>query len=265
MRSLIGDRNVFATKRRVAGVVGEVFRLLPRPLAHGHRTLMYHSIGLEQNSTTVDGDTLGIYSMTIAQFTQQIDAIQGVAQSKGISFVPFGSVLRDTISITFDDGYTDALTVIAPLLCARQIPFHVFVSAARMNGSDRKYLSPEQLVELANMPGVTIGAHGATHRSLTSLSSSELAAELQASKVDLEAVLKKPVSTMSYPYGHVNDEVRKAAQDAGFTFAATSKWGFNESSSNQLLQRRIDMWSGDTKRTVENKILGHWNWFGLLT
>ena len=203
--------------------------------------------------------------MTLAQFTAQIDAIQGIARSTGISFVPFGSVLRDTISITFDDGYTDALTVIAPLLCARQIPFHVFVSSARMNGSDHKYLSPEQLVELANMPGVTIGAHGATHRSLTSLSSSELAAELQASKVDLEAVLKKPVSTMSYPYGHVNDEVRKAAQDAGFTFAATSKWGFNESSGNQLLQRRIDMWSGDNKRTVENKILGHWNWFGLLT
>ena len=203
--------------------------------------------------------------MTIAQFTQQIDAIQRVAQSRGISFVPFGSALRDTISITFDDGYTDALTVIAPLLCARQIPFHVFVSSARMNGSDRKYLSPAQVAELANMPGVTIGAHGATHRSLTSLSPSELAAELQASKVDLETVLKKPVSTMSYPYGHVNDEVRKAAQDAGFTFAATSKWGFNESSGNPLLQRRIDMWSGDTKRTVENKILGHWNWFGLLT
>ena len=265
MRSLIGDRNVFATKRRVAGVVGEVIRLLPRPMAHGHRTLMYHSVALKQNSTTVDGDTLGIYSMTIAQFTQQIDAIQRVAQSRGISFVPFGSVLRDTISITFDDGYTDALTVIAPLLCARQIPFHVFVSSVRMNGTDRKYLSPAQVVELANMPGVTIGAHGATHRSLTSLSSSELAAELRASKVDLEAVLQKSVNTMSYPYGHVNDGVRKAAHDAGFTFAATSKWGFNESSGNPLLQRRIDMWSGDTKRTVENKVLGHWNWFGLLT
>jgi peptidoglycan/xylan/chitin deacetylase (PgdA/CDA1 family) len=115
------------------------------------------------------------------------------------------------------------------------------------------------------MPGVTVGAHGATHRSLTSLSSPELADELRASKVDLETVLQKPVPTMSYPYGHVNDDVRKAAQDAGFTFAATSKWGFNESSSNPLLQQRIDMWSGDTKRTVENKILGHWNWFGLLT
>ena len=134
-----------------------------------------------------------------------------------------------------------------------------------MNGSDRKYLSPAQVVELSNMPGVTIGAHGATHRSLTSLSSPELAAELRASKVDLEAALQKPVNTMSYPYGHVNDEVRKAAHDAGFIFAATSKWGFNESSSNPLLQRRIDMWSGDTKRTVENKILGHWNWLGLLT
>ena len=265
MRSLIGDRNVFATKRRVAGLVGEVFRLVPHPQAHGHRTLMYHSVGLEQNSTTVDGDTLGIYSMTLAQFTAQIDAIQGVARSTGMSFVPFGSVLRDTISITFDDGYTDALTVIAPILCTRQIPFHVFVSAARMNGSDRKYLSPAQVVELSNMPGVSIGAHGATHRSLTSLSSSEFAAELRASKVDLETVLQKPVTTMSYPYGHVNDDVRKAAQDAGFTFAAMSKWGFNESSNNSLLQRRIDMWSGDTKRTVQNKILGHWNWFGLLT
>ena len=265
MRSLIGNRNVFAIKRRVAGLVGEVFRLVPHPQAHGHRTLMYHSVGLEQNSTTVDGDTLGIYSMTLAQFTQQIDAIQGVARSTGMSFVPFGSVLRDTISITFDDGYTDALTVIAPILCTRQIPFHVFVSAARMNGSDRKYLSPAQVVELSNMPGVTIGAHGATHRSLTSLTSSELAAELQASKVDLEAVLQKPVTTMSYPFGHVDESVRKAAHDAGFTFAATSKCGFNEASSDPLLQRRIDMWSGDSKRTVENKIQGHWNWFGLLT
>ena len=265
MRSLIGDRSVFATKRRVAGLVGEVFRLVPHPQAHGHRTLLYHSVGLEQNSTTVDGDTLGIYSMTLAQFTAQIDAIQGVARSTGMSFVPFGSVLRDTISITFDDGYTDALTVIAPILCTRQIPFHVFVSAARMNGSDRKYLSPAQVVELSNMPGVSIGAHGATHRSLTSLSSSELAAELRASKVDLETVLQKPVTTMSYPFGHVDESVRKAAHDAGFTFAATSKCGFNEASSDPLLQRRIDMWSGDSKRTVENKIQGHWNWFGLLT
>jgi peptidoglycan/xylan/chitin deacetylase (PgdA/CDA1 family) len=203
--------------------------------------------------------------MTLAQFSAQIDAIQAMSATNGIAITPFGSTKNDSLSITLDDGYTDALTVIAPLLCARKIPFHVFMSSARMNGTDRKYLSPAQLVELANMPGVTIGAHGATHRSLTSLSTSELAAELQASKVDLEAVLQKPVTTMSYPYGHVDESVRKAAHNAGFTFAATSKWGFNESASDPLLQRRIDMWSGDSKRTVENKILGHWNWFGLLT
>ena len=226
---------------------------------------MYHSVGLEQNSTTVDGDTLGIYSMTLTQFTAQIDVIQAVCASKGNSIDVFGSAKSDSLSITFDDGYTDALTVIAPVLSARQIPFHVFVSSARMNGTDRKYLSPAQVVELSSMACVTIGAHGATHRSLTSLSPTELAAELRASKVDLEAVLQKPVTTMSYPFGHVDESVRKAAHDAGFTFAATSKWGFNETANDQLLQRRIDMWSGDNKRTVENKILGHWNWFGLLT
>jgi len=226
---------------------------------------MYHSVGLKQNNSTVDGDTLGIYSMTLAQFTAQIDVIQAVCASTGISIDVFGSAKNNSLSITFDDGYTDALTVIAPLLCARQMPFHVFVSSARMNGTDRKYLSPAQVDELSNMPGVTIGAHGATHRSLTSLSTSELAAELQASKVDLEAVLQKPVTTMSYPFGHVDESVRKAAHETGFAFAATSKWGFNGAASDHLLQRRIDMWSGDTKRTVENKILGYWNWFGLLT
>jgi len=226
---------------------------------------MYHSVGLEENSTTVDGDTLSIYSMTLTQFSAQIDAIQALCTSKGISIDVFGSAKKDSLSITFDDGYADALTVIAPLLCSRQIPFHVFVSSARMNGTDRKYLSPAQVVELSNMPGVSIGAHGATHRSLTSLSSSELAAELHASKVDLEAALQKPVTTMSYPYGHVDESVRNAVHDVGFTFAATSKWGFNEVGSDPLVQRRIDMWSGDNKRTAENKILGHWNWFGLLT
>ena len=226
---------------------------------------MYHSVGLEENSTTVDGDTLSIYSMTLTQFSAQIDAIQALCTSKGISIDVFGSAKKDSLSITFDDGYADALTVIAPLLCSRQIPFHVFVSSARMNGTDRKYLSPAQVVELSNMPGVSIGAHGATHRSLTSLSSSELAAELHASKVDLEAALQKPVTTMSYPYGHVDESVRNAVHDVGFTFAATSKWGFNEVGSDPLLQRRIDMWSGDNKRTAENTILGHWNWFGLLT
>ncbi len=252
----------------MAGLVGEIFRLVPHPQARGHRTLMYHSVGLEHSSTTVDGDTLGIYSMTLTQFTAQIDAIQEMSATKGIAITPFGSAKNNSLSITFDDGYADALTVIAPLLCSRQIPFHVFVSSARMNGTDRKYLSHAQVVELSNMPGVTIGAHGATHRSLTSLSSissSELAAEIRISKVDLEAVLQKPVTTMSYPFGHVDEPVRKAAHSAGFTFAATSKWGFNEVASDPLLQRRIDMWSGDNKRTVENKILGHWNWFGLLT
>jgi len=226
---------------------------------------MYHSVGIERNSTTVDGDTLGIYSMTLAQFAAQIDVIQAMCASTSISIDVFGSVKNDSLSVTFDDGYTDALTIIAPLLCARQIPFHVFVSSARMNGTDRKYLSPAQVVELSNMPGVSIGAHGASHRSLTSLSSSELAAEIRASKVDLETVLQKPVTTMSYPFGHVDESVRKATHDAGFIFAATSKWGFNEALSDPLLQRRIDMWSGDSERTVENKVLGHWNWFGLLT
>jgi hypothetical protein len=32
-----------------------------------------------------------------------------------------------------------------------------------------------------------------------------------------------------------------------------------------MMLKRIDMWAGDNQSTVRDKVLGYWNWFGLLT
>jgi peptidoglycan/xylan/chitin deacetylase (PgdA/CDA1 family) len=167
--------------------------------------------------------------------------------------------------LTFDDGYIDALTIVAPLLCSKGIPFHVFVSSARMNGTDRKYMSSSQVAELAAMPGATIGCHGAEHQSLTSLSITEATNDLRTSKLGVEAAVQHTIDTMSYPYGHVNEAVRAAAQQVGFTQAACSTWGFNQRDTDNMMLKRIDMWAGDNPSTVRDKVLGYWNWFGLLT
>jgi len=70
---------------------------------------------------------------------------------------------------------------------------------------------------------------------------------------------------MSYPYGHTNEHITQIAQQAGFTYAACSKWGFAAENSNLLMQSRIDMWAGDTQRDVQLKLYGAWNWFHLFT
>jgi peptidoglycan/xylan/chitin deacetylase (PgdA/CDA1 family) len=251
---------VFTAKRKIATAIGLTRSLAPIPAPKGRRILMFHSVG-----NVVDGDVNGIYTMSLAQFTKQVDTIQRVAQRYNLAIVPFVKAHENSVSFTFDDGYTDALTVVAPLLVARGIPFHVFVSSARMNGADPKYMSAAQVAQLAAMPGATIGCHGAAHQSLTSISPVEAADDLQASKLGLEAALGSAVDTMSYPFGHVNPAVRSAASDAGFTQAASSTWGFNDDNSDELMLKRIDMWAGDTEATVRHKVLGYWNWFGLLT
>lgn len=59
--------------------------------------------------------------------------------------------------------------------------------------------------------------------------------------------------------------MRTAAQRVGFTVAACSKWGVNNENSDALMLSRLDMWAGDKARTIENKVLGYWNFLGRRT
>jgi peptidoglycan/xylan/chitin deacetylase (PgdA/CDA1 family) len=250
----------FAIKRRGATFVGEVHRLVTSSRKPGFRVLTYHAVG-----NPVDGDVNGIYDLKPTAFRAQVDQVVATAQRFDIPIVPFTSSPTTGIAITFDDGYADLLGVVLPEMTRRNLPFHVFITADKLVSGDPRYLTTEQLRELAGSDLVTVGAHGASHRPLTELAPDQCLSDLRASRERLAEVIGKPVDTMSYPFGLVNDSVRNRVGEAGFTRAACSTWGFNDHDTDPLLMRRIDMWAGDSNRTVANKVLGHWNWFGLLT
>ena len=251
---------MFTAKRQVATLVGNCIRMLPGSPVAGQRVLMYHGVG-----NRVDGDINNIYTMSRNDFLRHIDTLQSISAKHHMPFASFRRSHNSEISITFDDGYADALSTIGPELSKRGIPFHVFVTPEKLTSGDPRYLSTPELRELATIPGATIGAHGATHRSLTSLSIVDAEADLRASKQQLEDILQSSITTMSYPYGHVNEAVRNAAERVGFTVAACSTWGVNTASSDPLLLNRLDMWAVDNSRTIENKVLGFWNFLGHLT
>jgi peptidoglycan/xylan/chitin deacetylase (PgdA/CDA1 family) len=251
---------MFTAKRQVATVVGNCLRMLPGSPVVGQRVLMYHAVG-----NRVDGDINNIYTMSRTDFLRHIETLQAISIEHNMPFAPFHHSKITEIAITFDDGYADALSTIGPELSKRSIPFHVFVTPEKLTSGDPRYLSTPELRELSTVPGATIGAHGATHRSLTSLNIADAEADLRSSKQQLEDILQAPVTTMSYPYGHVNEPVREAARRVGFTAAACSKWGVNNEHSDALLLNRLDMWAGDKSRTIENKVLGYWNFLGRRT
>ncbi len=250
----------FAIKRRGATLVGEAHRLVTSSRKPGLRVLTYHAVG-----NPVDGDVNGIYNLEPHAFATQIEHVVATAQRASIPIVPFSSSLTTGIAITFDDGYTDLFTVVLPEMTRLNLPFHVFVTADKLISGDARYLTVDQLRQLATSDLVTVGAHGASHQPLTELAPDQCLSDLRTSRERLAEVIGKPVDTMSYPFGLVNDSVRNIVGEAGFTRAACSTWGFNTIDTNPLLLRRIDMWAGDSSRTVANKVLGHWNWFGLLT
>ena len=251
---------MFKAKRLGAIAISTAASILHQKPQSGIRILSYHAVG-----TKVDGDVNSIYSLQTNEFRMHCDLIEQFSDQYAIPIVPFGTFSENGITITFDDGYVDALSVVGPELSKRKIPFHVFVSPGKALSKDPRYLSPVELVELASISCATIGAHGYSHVPLTKLSATDMLQELTKSKDSLEQILQSPISTMSYPFGLVNDVVRAAAEKSGFTQAACSKWGFVLPITDRLMQPRVDIWSRDSKSTYLQKLAGTWNWFSRIT
>jgi len=225
----------------------------------GHRILSYHSIG-----SAVEGDILSLYNMPVSQFKQQIAMLLEMsAADPRLKPTALNNGLDQGVSLTFDDGYTNALTLVAPSLNALRIPFSVFISRSLVKSGDKRYLSESQIRELATIDGVSLGTHGLNHSPLTTLDSEMLEVSLRESRLWLEDVIQKPVACMSYPFGALSRKVVTATDKAGFRFAACSLWGFNDVRTPALELRRLDMWSGDSQHDFRAKLCGTWNWLRL--
>ena len=227
----------------------------------GRRVLMYHSIrdtDIDTDSSSIDA--ANIYVLSRSRFAQHVALLARHNTAGDRPVVPLESELETGVSITFDDGYKDTYSTAAPLLCQHNLPFHVFVTPANIISADKKYLNRDELRSLSQMSGVVIGGHGFSHLHLSSMSPERVREELRSSKEWLEDITGKPITTMSYPHGAFNLEVAEIAGSIGYLYAATSTWGSYTAGTNQLRIPRIDIWSFDTAKTLEQKLNGKWDW-----
>jgi peptidoglycan/xylan/chitin deacetylase (PgdA/CDA1 family) len=84
-------------------------------------------------------------------------------------------------------------------------------------------MTADEVVRLAARRGVTIGAHTEHHEQLPRLSHQAKLTELRACRARLEALVGRPVTSLSYPYGYADDDTMKAAREAGFELAVTTE------------------------------------------
>lgn len=118
--------------------------------------------------------------------------------------------------VTFDDGFEDNYINAFPILKRLKIPATIFlitsfVGKFRKNpeGMDFSYLSWDQMLEMQESGLVKVESHAHTHRLLTTLSTSEMFAEVHSSKSLIEKCLGSHARLFAYPKGNFDDNVTK--------------------------------------------------------
>jgi peptidoglycan/xylan/chitin deacetylase (PgdA/CDA1 family) len=241
---------------RGIGLGASCFRKLS-PARTGLRVLTYHTIGGQAYE-----DKLNLNSISLKLFLKHIDLIE---RYRVVPLTPLDCSNESLkIAVTFDDGYRDNLTIAAPILVNREIPFTLFVTSQFIDKGDKLFLNPSELRELSTYPGVTVGSHGFNHIDLTKCNDSQLRSELESSKRHIEDIIGKEVTTLSYPFGLVNKRVRDAAFHAGFQVGGAGFFNINRQGQDPLLINRSVILQGDSASVLNQKINGDWDWYRLI-
>jgi peptidoglycan/xylan/chitin deacetylase (PgdA/CDA1 family) len=120
------------------------------------------------------------------------------------------------------------------------------ISADRDRPATDRFMSWDNVKKMS-AGGVTFGAHGETHRILTSLTPAELDREMTVSRQTLEAALGCECSSVSYPNGNWNSTVTAAAERAGFSLGFSMIRGRVSSRENHFLVRRVNIFDDVTR------------------
>ncbi|MEW5767422.1 MAG: polysaccharide deacetylase family protein [bacterium] len=98
--------------------------------------------------------------------------------------------------------------------------------------SNRVMLSWEEVDEMKR-EGISFGAHTHSHLSLTELPLEAARKEIVESKTAIEIRLKEPVGHFSYPFGEIEDGIKKIVWENNFQSACSIKEGGNNYGSGQ--------------------------------
>ena len=210
--------------------------------------LMHHHV-CPENEIPKPGERSDLegwaYVIEPARFEQQLQSLM----NRGFTFVSMPEYVRrcqagrlpwGTVTLTFDDGWSDNYVYAYPILKQLKVPATVFVVSGEMAfTSSNRRMGDVQLRELAG-EGFTMGGHSRSHTDLTRLTHRQLQQEVAGCKDDLEQKLGQAVDFFAYPGGGFNQAVVDATRDAGYSAACSAlSGGLNGKESLFWLYRDI--------------------------
>ena len=160
---------------------------------------------------------------------------------------------RPTISITFDDGYSENCDFALPMLVERGIPVTYFVTTyhtvhqqAFPHDIERGAPLPVNTIEALralDQAGVEIGAHTRTHPDLNKITDeATLIDEVIVAAREMQKLIGRKIEYFAFPYGqynNLNPRVFEMLRDSGFLGVCSAYGGWNDIGSDSYHIQRI--------------------------
>jgi peptidoglycan/xylan/chitin deacetylase (PgdA/CDA1 family) len=109
--------------------------------------------------------------------------------------------------------------------------------------------SEDDLKRAESLPGITLGSHTWSHPNLTRIPRDELATELARPLEWLRQRGLRPLPWIAYPYGYFNDDVARAAVEAGYEAALGISGGwYPEKPHDNYALPRVNIPPGVSRR-----------------
>ncbi|HJV44098.1 MAG TPA: polysaccharide deacetylase family protein [Bacillota bacterium] len=195
--------------------------------------LMYHSIGNDPSNELV---------ILPQRFREEMSYLKKAGYTP-IHFDQLewrygGGVLpAKPIIVTLDDGYEDNYREGFPILKQTRMKATIFIITDVVNKPQR--VTWEQMKEMQSTGIIEFGAHTKNHVDLKKSSQHVQHEEIEGSKQVLEAKLGKTVSAFAYPAGRYSPTTVQEVENAGFSYAVTTKPGWAEPKQGLLTLHRV--------------------------
>lgn len=230
---------------RMERLYGEV--LLESNLSRFHEipVLMYHRVVAKAPDFTKFN-----LHITREDLEEQLLSLK----ERGFTTVGFEDLLsrrlpEKPVILTFDDGYEDNHRYLMPALRKTGMKAVLYALGNRKHRTnfwdvpkgepEARLLGDAQLREMAKSGLVEVGAHSLNHVDLRKLGEAGIRKETEGAKRSLEDLLGKPVVSFAYPYGFVDEEVKRLTREAGYTFGIAVNSGPTRFRDDLMEIRRV--------------------------
>ena len=201
--------------------------------------LMYHSVypgAKPQNRLAVNADSFRRQVCFLKKHNYNVIPLEKLADLiREKKKIP-----RNTVLITFDDGYRDFYLYAYSVLKEYNLPATMFVIINEVGRPQQDRLSWNEIKEMQDSGLITFGSHCLGPEPLINLKfEAEVKREIIESKSRLQEKLGREVVLFSYPEGRFSVKIRQMVIDAGYKAAVATNPGIDYPGDDVFALKRL--------------------------